>query len=104
MNEKRVFIVGVQKCGTTTIANAMSRLEGFELSLPKEPMVFSKGDVANHRALSLLANLDWREKSNLDLMSEYQRCFTEDLPCKIDASTSYFCSDLAIERIRTISR
>jgi len=49
---KNVFILGAQKCGTTSLANALERSnQDIELSAPKEPMIFSLGKYGHHRSV-----------------------------------------------------
>lgn len=70
------LILGVQKCGTTTIANWLAQHPGVSFCSQKEPDFFSR-------------NEDWKEK-----LSEYHQLYSSDTKENgkklwIEASTSY---------------
>lgn len=94
-----IFIVGVQKCGTTTLASALGRLPDIELCDPKEPMLFSRGDHIAHR------NMPFSDEklfyaSDEEVLVAYENLKKTSSKYFIDASTSYFQSDIAIKRIK----
>jgi hypothetical protein len=97
-----IFIVGVQKCGTTSLASALGQLPGFELATPKEPMLLSRGAPEHHRSMPLVESCKFHNMTDNELLDEYEKCFQKDSPHKIDASTSYFTSDLALKRIKRL--
>lgn len=73
MEEKKVdfMIIGVQKCGTTSLSYQLDQHPEIEICEDKEPDFFSR-------------NPDWKSKIN-----EYQRLFKNNKRIKGEASTTY---------------
>lgn len=94
-----LFIVGAQKAGTSSLAAAIGNSYAeVEVSLPKEPMVFSLGDFDCHRTMfaddATPFFADDAEKRRL-----FAACFHGDQRVKLDASTSYMISPEACKAI-----
>lgn len=71
----QVFLIGAQKAGTTSLAEALDRHPGIAVSDPKEPQFFTE---------HWERGFDW-----------YRRCFPAEPPALcVDASTSYSMAPL----------
>ncbi|MFT6834444.1 MAG: hypothetical protein ACJA0H_000475 [Francisellaceae bacterium] len=89
-----IFLVGAQKCGTTSLANALANSDSsIELCDPKEPMIFSLGDFDCHKSLFVKSNNFF--SSSEEKNSQYKVLFNDLGKIKLDASTSYFISPKA---------
>ncbi len=100
MLTRNLFILGAQKCGTSSLAIALDgAFSEIELSTPKEPMIFSLGDFETHRTpfcdLQKPFFVDNEEKRRM-----HEACFHTDASVRLDASTSYAISPLACEAIK----
>jgi hypothetical protein len=98
---RHLFIVGAQKCGTSSLASAICQaFNDIELSAPKEPMVFSRGDFECHRTRFKDFEVPFFQ-SVTEMRDEYDACFAGDR-VRLDASTSYMISPLACTTINRI--
>lgn len=94
---QKIFIIGAQKCGTTSLANSLAGSGLVELCTPKEPMIFSKGDFEVHRS-QFTSNLTDFFLSETEKNKMFCQKFESDLP-SLDASTSYLMSENALNSI-----
>ena len=94
---EKVFIIGAQKCGTTSLANSLASSGLVELCTPKEPMIFSKGDFEVHRG-QFTSNLADFFLSEAEKNKFFCQKYRSDLPW-LDASTSYLMSENALNSI-----
>jgi hypothetical protein len=93
LRRNRVFLIGAPKCGTTSLANWLSRHDLIQLARSKEPGYFRSGQ----RKWILNAHhpdqFNVRDKDDyMSDFSEYERQFEgagEDV-WRLDASTDYF--------------
>ncbi len=81
------FIIGAPKCGTTSLAHALHQHPDISVSNPKEPFWFCDDQPR------------LREQHGLRSFDDYLSLFDPDAPVRIDASTAYLRSDVAVERI-----
>ena len=96
---KNIFILGAQKCGTTSLANALKRSnEKIELSTPKEPMILSLGDFEQHRSI-FCSSTGTFFLSNQEKINKYSTLFNCPDNIKLEASTSYLMSNSAYSLI-----
>lgn len=99
MGTSHLFLLGAQKCGTSSLAAAIAAaFAEVELSSPKEPMLFSRGDFDCHR--TLFAHPGNRFfMPDAEIEAAYEECFRGHGRVRLDASTSYLISRSACEAI-----
>jgi len=99
--KQRVFIVGVQKAGTTTLHDLLARHPDIAAAYPKEPGFFFKhGDETGVRRLpSEVIALRSMPCARLE---EYEACFAHDpvASMRLDSTTGYFGSEHARRQIK----
>lgn len=102
------FIVGAQKAGTTSLCAMLDATAGVSLARPKEPMLLSRDDIAQHPHFfaeqpHAWKAYDWDDNSDA-IIHEYQRYFehAKEGDLRGDGSTSYLSSHTAPQRIRHV--
>ena len=99
------IVIGAQKSGTTSLCSFLEAIPGLCLSRPKEPMFFSRDELALHPHFFAEHPQEWftfdwdqqREK----LLEQYQTYFAHATPDALrgEGSTSYLLSQRAPERL-----
>lgn len=99
------FILGVQKAGTTTLADLLDATPGLTLTRPKEPMFFCCDDMEVQftnlfRQPSSWARFDWPARRD-ELLTEYAQCYAHAAEDELigDGSTTTLISERALQRI-----
>lgn len=99
------FILGVQKAGTTTLADLLDATPGLSLTRPKEPMFFCCDDMETQftnlfRQPSSWARFDWANRRE-ELLAEYAQCYAHAAEDELvgDGSTTSLISERAVRRI-----
>lgn len=83
------FLIGAPKCGTTALASYLAEREDVFLSYPKEPSYWSSDMVQGAGV------------AQITTQAQYEALYDAagDAPVRLDGSTSYFLSDVAVPRI-----
>ncbi len=99
------FVIGAQKCGTSSLCAMLEAHPQIVFSVPKEPLFLSRDEVPLHPHFfatdpSGWDRHDWQEKAEA-LLEEYRACFPEAKEGQQvgEGSTSYFPSRVAPMRI-----
>lgn len=105
-----IFVVGVQKAGTTAICSMLAQHQQIAFSQPKEPMVLSRDDIQVHP--NFFAQdpqswnyLDWHARRD-EFLKPYDMVFTYAAPGQklTEGSTSYFIARAVPDRIMQIKQ
>lgn len=100
-----LFVIGAQKCGTTSLCAWLDALEGIAFTRPKEPMLVSRDDIALHPHFFAQQPEAWDGFSWPEAASSYAQYLSHAPAGALlaDGSTSYFYAETAPDRIYTLN-
>lgn len=98
-------MIGAQKSGTTSLCAFLESIEGVCIARPKEPMFFSRDEIALHphffsQHMSRWHQFDWENRRET-LLEEYSQNFSHAKSGDLlgEGSTSYLLSERAPQRL-----